>query len=201
MARRAPHRRALSFVILINACASIRGQAHDTRCSATADSLPVGSSASELAGTFRVLFIGTEGSARRKRLTASLFLQPHDSSRRYAGKWPHLNPHLEFPLYGSLDADVRQLGAIPPGRADSLDPDRPGVNVWQMNAVYEGRPFTEISLQVGDEGNRRDAVTLDGADFSMQVHRITTTGFRGTWSSSVGMTTFRAEGHFCAWRS
>lgn len=187
--------------IIVSSCWAARGAAEDRRCEPVQGELPVGLSAVGLAGTYRVLLVGTGGEARGKQLRGNLTLVPHDSSRqRFFSFFGRVNPSLRLPLYGQLDADLARLGAIVPGRSDGADPDRPGVEVRQVDAVYQDRPFTEITLLVGDEGNRRDQITLDGAHFGMRVQHMAATEFRGAWRSSVGMTTFDASGHYCAWR-
>jgi hypothetical protein len=178
----------------------VRASAVDPPCAVARAELATGSKAEGLAGTYRVLFIGTGGEARGRRLRGTLTLAPQSPDRERYVMFGQFNPSLRLPLSGRLKADLSLLGAIVPGRPDGTDPERPGVEVRQLDAVYQGRPFTEITLHVGHDGNRRDRLTLDGAYFGMRVRELSTSGFAGSWRSAVGMTTFDASGHYCAWR-
>ena len=155
-----------------------------------------------MAGSFTIAFVGTRGVARGRATRAALVLSPPSSDTlarvavvRRIGLVP------PAPLTGTLRLDADAIRAIIPGRADSVDPNRPGVVVRRWGAEEAGHSVTEIRLSVGGDGNRRDAITLDGASFEMRVQDVRTDGFSGSWASSVGMTTFEAAGYFCALRA
>jgi hypothetical protein len=190
----------LAVVLMQAGCRSARGSPDALHCVAAVGELPSGATAAGLEGTYRVIFIGTGGEAQGRQLRGTLTLRLHDADRQRFYFFGRLNPHLLAPLYGRLDADLASLRAAVPGQADSDNPERPGVEVRQLDAVSQGRAFTEITLHVGDQGNRRDVMMFDGASFVMEVAEIDARGFTGEWKSSLGMTSFGASGHYCAWR-
>lgn len=177
-----------------------RASASDDVCKPTSETLRVGSMAFDLAGTYRVQFVGTEGRARRKQVGGTLTLKALDPEARRVPVVADSATSFQRVLSGTLDADLDRVGGIVPGPDNHAEVIRTMVVVEQWDGLYESRPFTEISVDVRYVGKTWMQLRLDDASFGMIVQRMDAKGFRGTWHSSVGMTATRASGHFCAWR-
>ena len=57
-----------------------------------------------------------------------------------------------------------------------------------------------LSLRLGSETNRRGHLVLDGAFVDAPVLELGEAGLFGQWDASVGPTTYRVGGFFCAIR-
>lgn len=108
-------------------------------------------------------------------------------------------PDLREPYFGSAEIDLDSLGAYTNGTLASLDPKRPGIAVQEWH-WERGEEPTSITLIVGSEATRRDVMTFDGPHVDIQVRELTPVGFRGGWVASLGHTSYRAAGYFCAAR-
>jgi hypothetical protein len=86
------------------------------------------------------------------------------------------------------------------GAWDATEPEAPGITVQEHHASYQGQPFTEITLRLGADGNTRGVLRFDGPYNALYVDRIDPLGFYGRWHASLGYTTYKAEGFFCALR-
>ena len=158
----------------------------------------LGAAADRLAGTYAVTLVATEGERRGRAASARLTLVPRaDSLRRFDGG---RSPGGSAPVYGWAELDVEGVGGLPHGSVASRDPRRPGVEVVDLRGVSEGRPFRELTLRLGADANRRDVISLDGPYTALEVTAVGPGGFGGLWHASLGMTTYRAGGHFCAER-
>lgn len=110
---------------------------------------------------------------------------------------PH--PNAREPYFGSAEIALDSLGAYTNGTLASLDPRRPGIAVQEWHWARAEEP-TSIELIAGSEATRRDVMTFDGPHVDIQVRELTPAGFRGGWVASLGHTSYRAAGYFCAAR-
>lgn len=155
-------------------------------------------SASSLAGSYRLIFVGTSGEARGKRADGELVLMP-----RPPGLRPVLAldltpmPGVSEPLYGSTTIDLAAVGGYVRGSVESMDPSAPGVVI--RIAEYGDRH--DVSLRFGAEENSRAVYMLDGPILEAPVLEVSDAGFAGRWEASVGPTTYHAGGFFCAIRT
>jgi hypothetical protein len=101
------------------------------------------------------------------------------------------------PYWGSAKIDLDRVGAYTEGSVASEDSVAPGVVVSRSESPGK-RPTLGISL--GSNRNRRGTYILDGAFIDARIVEVTPGGFRGPWEASVGPTTYRAAGFFCAER-
>ena len=170
-------------------------------CNQGSDVLTVGSSAARLVGEYELVIVGTEGVAAGRSTTGTLRLwSPPESLqvvRRLDGK---PNAFLRIPLIGTAVIDLAKVGGLDDGDLGSTDVLAPGIAVEEFNATYQGKPFTEITLHLGSIGNRRNVMRFDGPYNALYVDRIDSTKFTGRWHASLGYTTYKAEGYFCAVR-
>ena len=110
---------------------------------------------------------------------------------------PH--PNAREPYFGSAEINLDSLGAYTHGTLASLDPNRPGVVVSEWHFDHAEEP-PSITLTVGSEATRRDIMRFDGNHVDIRVRELRPEGFRGVWEASVGHTSYRAAGYFCAAR-
>lgn len=169
-------------------------------CKRLSGSLPAGSMALDLVGSYRVQFVGTAGRARGKRVTGTLTLKALDAEAERVPVVPQAEPSMQLVLSGALVADLDSLRVMVPGREKAEGARRALMLVRQYDFLSRKRPSTEIEFVVQYRNRGPELLQLDGAHFGMLAQRIDAGGFRGTFSSTVGMTTTRADGHFCAWR-
>lgn len=182
------------------ACATLPRSRAQT-CQPTHDPRPITQpfDFSRIAGEYLVTFVATTGERAGRSVSGRLTLFPRDSVRwrpRTINGTP--NPYLTEPLGGSASIELGQLGAVYPGRIDGTDPDAPGVILRVMQMRDNS---WETTLMFGNTNNRQNAAVLDGPYFGASITEVTRSGFRGTWDSSLGITTYRAAGFFCALRS
>jgi hypothetical protein len=170
-------------------------------CRKSPEGLSVGSSAAGLAGEYKLVIVGTEGVAASRSVTGTLRLwSPPESLQTVRRLDGAPNVSLKIPLIGAADIDLTNVGGVDDGDLTSTDPFAPGIAVRELNAVYQGKPFTEITLHVGSSSNRRNVMRFDGPYNALYVDRIDSTSFSGRWHASLGYTTYKAEGYFCAMR-
>jgi len=101
--------------------------------------------------------------------------------------------NTRMPLYGWADIDLDPAGAAVPGSLASEDPGAPGVILLESTV---GDQAPRLMLRLGAEANRRGQTRFDGAFTVLRITEAAADGFRGRWSSGVGLD--RAEGTFCA---
>ncbi len=152
-----------------------------------------------LAGSYRVVLVGTSADYSDRQIEGTLELLPQDSalqSLALPGGLPVTGARM--PLYGALDAAIEQVGGMRLGKATLLDPARPGVAVLEQVTQSEIGSVTSIIMRVGSDANNRDLVRFDGGFMALYVQEITPEGFRGSWASGVRGP--EHEGYFCAFR-
>lgn len=170
-------------------------------CAPTSAKLPTSATAAGLAGDYYLTIIGTDGEALGKMVRGDLRLwAPPDSFRYIRQIDGKRNPHLTTPLIGRTGIRLQDVGAVQDGAWDATEPEAPGIAVQEQHASYQGQPFTEITLRLGADGNRRGVLRFDGPYNALYVDRIDPSGFYGRWHASLGYTTYKAEGFFCALR-
>jgi len=193
-------------LVAASGCATTRGQGAACErgprpAAALADSI---TPAETLAGDYRLTLVATEGERRGSvaRGTLSLRAQPDTSLRHLAGS---RNPYLSIPLYGWTDVGVQQVGGVRNGDLATRDPLAPGVRAeefrWPPGVAGRREAERELSLHLGARGNRRDRAQLDGPYMALAVTELGATQFAGRWEASVGMSSYRAAGYFCAVRA
>lgn len=74
------------------------------------------------------------------------------------------------------------------------DAEAPGVVV----RVAGDGTDRQITLELGSDRNRRDRWFLDRAHARASVLAAGEWGFSGLWDATIGPTTYRAGGNFCA---
>lgn len=181
-------------------CAPFSRYAAPADCGPTRATLPRDATAAGLAGRYNLVFVATEGERRGRVERGRMVILPRDSAGAiiYTRRGePH--PNLREPYFGSAEINLDSLGAYTNGTLASLDPKRPGIAVqeWRWD---RGEEPTSITLVVGSKATRRDVMTLDGPHVDIQVRELTPGGFRGGWVASLGHTSYRAAGYFCAAR-
>lgn len=153
--------------------------------------------AGNLAGSYRVVLVGTSAEYTGRQIEGALELYPQDSalqSLAVAGGVPVTGAAM--PLYGALDAAIEQVGGMRLGSSTLLDPTQPGVAVLEQVTQSETGSVMSITMRVGSDANNRDMVRFDGGFMALYVREVTPEGFRGTWASGVRGP--EHEGYFCA---
>lgn len=182
------------------ACVPFLRHAAPADCKPTRATLPRDATAAGLAGRYNLVFVATEGERRGRVARGRMVLLPRDSADAiiYTRRGePH--PNVREPYFGSAEIALDSLGAYTNGTLASLDPKRPGIAVQEWH-WERGEEPTSINLIVGSKATRRDIVTLDGNHVDIGVRELTPGGFRGGWVASVGHTSYRSAGYFCAAR-
>jgi len=150
-----------------------------------------------LAGDFDITFVATSANAADRSVATTISLHPTDADHRQVmmpGDRPA--PDVITPYYGTLESNLRDVGAVDVGDVQSLDVSQPGALV--LYSGYEaGNP--QITIRFGSEANRYGSVRFDGGYFVLRVQELTEIGIRGTWAS--GVTGNDVEGYFCATKS
>jgi hypothetical protein len=165
------------------------------------DTLPVETTAASLAGQYRLTIVGTAGHAAGRVARGALELwAPPDSFQYVRQADGQRNPWLTIPLIGTTTIDLEQVGGVENGGWATTRPEAPGIALWEFHADDHGKLVTAITLHLGADGNRRDVRQLDGPYNAFYVDRIEPSGFSGRWHASLGYTSYKAEGHFCATR-
>ena len=147
--------------------------------------------AEDLAGTYRLKLVATEGAKAGQPAEGTLRLQPLESSLRVVTIGGIRDTAASYVHYGSTDVDLEAVGAVRLGDLGSLDPKRPGVVVVERKGA--------ITLRLGSEANRRDVARFDGGFTALRVGKVSRNGFTGSWRSGVGIQRSSA-GYFCAVR-
>ena len=150
-----------------------------------------------LAGTYEIEFIATDGEHRGKRVHGKLELWARDS----VGSIPHRldgrsNSKVREPYFGYMTADLASLGGFTEGLVTSRDVNAPGVTVWSWTDRAEG----QVELRLGSNRNRRDRFILDGAYVGADLLEATPMRFAGRWDATIGHSVPHASGYFCAHR-
>jgi hypothetical protein len=157
------------------------------------------SESGDLAGSYRVVLVGTSAEYSDRQIEGTLELYPQDSTLQSValpGGMPVTGARM--PLYGALDAAIEQVGGMRLGNTTLLDPVQPGVAVLEQVAQSETGSVTSITMRVGSDANNRDMVRFDGGFMALYLQEVTRTGFRGTWAS--GIRGPEHGGYYCAFR-
>jgi hypothetical protein len=163
-------------------------------CAPAAGELPAGARADSLAGEFRLTLVAASGPAAGRSVEGRLRLRPFGATpppvAAAAG--------VAYPLFGGTDVALATVGAIAPGDVKRDDPAAPGVLAmqWRRADVPAGRG--EITLRMGADANRGDALRFDGTRMALFLTSISPARFAGRWESGGGEQ--RAGGYFCAVR-
>lgn len=184
----------------IMACAPLSRQAAPSDCRPTRATLPRNATAAGLGGQYTLVFVATAGERRGRVERGRMVLIPRDSAGAIIytlRREPH--PNAREPYFGSAEIALDSLGAYTHGTLESTDPGQPGIAIWEYHWDRAEDP-TSIQLIVGSGATRRDVMTFDGPYVDIQIRELTPGGFRGIWEASLGHTTYRAAGYFCAAR-
>ena len=160
-----------------------------------------------LPGTYEIRLIAARGSKSGNAVVGTLWLErtSRDDVSPITNQSPAKTEDLtKIPLFGSLDADFRAIGApVWSGDADapdstSRDPIRPGVLV-ELISWDPKYPSRTPVLTVGALSNlRAETGWLDGPGIGLWVHDLDDQGFTGRWSEWGILKD--GSGYFCARR-
>jgi len=156
-----------------------------------------------LAGDHMLVMVATSGARAGARVVGRLHLAPsapNDSARGPDGTVVRSEKGYDriFPLIGSADVTLADVGAISEHDPRSADRVYPGVAVFVLPAVMRHPGKTAVSLLLGSA--RRDFVqVLEGAGTTLDVSHIDGPVVAGKWRSGAFGTT--ATGHFCIRRT
>ncbi|MEO7646841.1 MAG: hypothetical protein ABIV11_01205 [Gemmatimonadaceae bacterium] len=182
------------------ACAPLPRYAEPADCGPTRATLPRDATAAGLGGHYNLVFVATEGERRGRVERGRMVLLPRDSAGAIIytlRREPH--PNAREPYFGTAEIALDSLGAYTRGTLSSTDPRQPGIAIREFHWDRAEDP-TSIQLIVGSGTTRRDVFTLDGPYVDIQIRELTPGGFRGVWEASLGHTSYRAAGFFCAAR-
>ena len=161
--------------------------------------LPAASSATGLAGEYRLRLVATSGAKKGASVEGKLRLDSQTDSLRYRSRLGAApDSTVLHPLYGATDVDLSLVDAVSVGSTTSLDPSRPGVLVMERRSAPDRSPRTDIIIRLGSDANRTDRQRFDGGYTALRVRQVGPGGLAGSWAS--GVATERAAGYFCAMR-
>jgi hypothetical protein len=188
----------VGLTAVLSSCGSTSGRASPEECAPVAEELAPGSSATGLAGEYRLRLVATSGAKKGAATEGSLRLDPQADSLRYRRRLGGTRDSTVLhPLYGAADVDLARIDAVSVGSTTSLDPIQPGVLVMQRRTAG-GSPRGEIILRLGSDANRSDRQRFDGGYTALRVRQLGPERLAGSWAS--GAATERAAGYFCATR-
>jgi hypothetical protein len=154
---------------------------------------------SVLQGEYVIEFVGTGGAGKGKRATGTLTLWERlDSLHSVAGLDGQPVPWITEPLFGTMTVDLEVVGAFVNGTVSSADPSEPGVVVRDYDYSRLVPPERVIRFDFGSGSNKRGLWILDGPYIDNEITVVGTTGLAGWWEASIGYTTYRSVGYFCA---
>lgn len=163
----------------------------EAACQPVAGLLSMGASMEGHAGRFALALHATSGPMNGA--TSHAILQLQRSSRPPAGT-------VTYPLIGTTDVRVAEVGGSMPGVATSRDAARPGVLVLEYPRAAGPTGARDVTVRLGNDANGATLAEqpFDGAYMALHVRHIDAAGFAGQWSS--GLEGRVAGGHFCARR-
>jgi hypothetical protein len=182
----------LAIAATMWACAGLR-YTHRSECRPASMSALVPfapARAIALAGAYELTLVADSGPRVGHAAHGLISLVPNDTLHRY-----YINPlsqgwrrRGDRPLigWGDLQGDVGLMTAGSP--IESRDPAQPGI-IFSLDSLQGGLRFMLGYQPMLDGGY--NALTVTDADADR---------FRGRWESSLGPTTYRAAGFFCAQR-
>lgn len=143
------------------------------------------------AGRYALELHATSGTMRGASTRATLQLER--SARPPAGT-------VSYPLVGTTDVRVSEVGGSMPGVATSREAARPGVLVLEYPRAGGPSGARDVTVRLGSDANGATFADqlFDGAYMALHVRLIDAAGFAGQWSS--GQEGRTAGGHFCARR-
>ena len=187
-------------ILILLACRSSSGGATPEDCAPITTELPPASSASDLAGEYRLRLVATSGAKKGVATDGSLSLEPQSDALRYRSRpGGSRDSTVLHPLYGAADVDLAAVDAVSVGSITSRDPTQPGVLVMERHAKPGRPPATEIVIRLGSEANRSDRQRFDGGYTALRVRHLGPSRLAGSWSS--GISGEQAAGYFCATRT
>ena len=154
-------------------------------CAPVSGSLSMDATLADRSGNYRLTLVKPSFGADGRSAQGTLTLRKSPEGLDSLGS-------ASTPLYGFTDVDIKVIGAHRVGSLLSEDPQAPGVLVLEGN--YTGE--RSILLRLGSTANQRDLKRYDGAYTVLEVHKISVSGFAGSWRSA----TFKSatKGYFCA---
>lgn len=188
------------MLVPLAACAtgtSEMSSAPAAECVAQVDSLGVGATLREAAGSYRLVLVTEDGDGTRRTAAGTLRLETNPPGlRRLSAAGAAAEDAVSVPLHGWAAIDLQPVGALEIGDLGSQDPLSPGVLVLEQRPAFAAP--VAITLRLGSIANRRTGQTaVDGGYTALHVTRVEESGgFSGTWISGVHAK--RVEGHFCA---
>jgi hypothetical protein len=179
---------------LLGACASLP-PARAVACpppvsAANPKSLP------DLAGTYRLVMV--ESTPKNRTTQGLLSLAKRPSPQPAKGLFgSDIDLAAVQPFYGTSTIALDSVGAMTEGTLASTDPLAPGAAITLGGERH--RPTVELGL--GSVNNDVRTFMNDGSITEMRIERIGPGSFSGRWHASVGYSTYRAAGYFCAVRT
>ena len=144
-----------------------------------------------LAGSYELLIVGANETARASRDSGRLTLWVQDSVRRTRSGFGQFPPGWGRPLAAAYESEPRDTSSIWWRRRASRDLDRPG-GILQR-----------ATLRIGDVD------VLDGTGNNLVILNADSSGFRGRWRADLGIAVVidrdgrelpDPAGYFCARR-
>lgn len=189
-----------SALLILSACRSSSGGTTPEDCAPITTELPPASSASHLAGEYRLRLVATSGAKKGVATDGTLSLEPQSGPLRYRTRLGGgRDSTVLHPLYGAAEVDLAAVDAVSVGSITSRDPLQPGVLVMERHAGAGRPPATEIVIRLGSEANRSDRQRFDGGYTALRVRQLGPGRLAGSWSS--GISGEQAAGYFCATRT
>jgi hypothetical protein len=193
------HRVVSAFVVLslaaalLGACASLP-PARTVACPPP-DSAANPKSLPDLAGTYRLVMV--ESTPKNRTTQGLLSLAKRPSPQPAKGLFgSDIDLAAVQPFYGTSTIALDSVGAMTEGTLSSTDPHAPGAAITRGSE--HGQPT--VALGLGSVRNDMRTFMNDGSITLMRIERIGPHGFSGRWRASVGYSTYRAAGSFCAVR-
>lgn len=193
------HKRITSLLVTVGvamACGQ-NSPSPEQACEPTDATLSSDVAIENLAGDFTITFVATGADTADHTYTTGLSLHATDADHQQVmmpGDRPM--PDVTTPYYGTLESNLRDMGAVDVGNVQSLDVSQPGALV-----LYSGQDAgtPQITIRFGSEANRYGSMRFDGGYFVLRVRELTEGSIRGSWAS--GVTGNDVEGYFCATKS
>jgi hypothetical protein len=179
-------------VATLSACATLRGGGGSCQPSSASAALAPFAPADALAfvGDYELTIVAESGPRPGHSARGSMSIAPNDTLHRYYinAQGQGWRRRGDRPLigWGQVDGDVGLMTAGTP--IESRDPAEPGI-VFRLDSVGGGFRFM-LGYRPMHDGGYNQFIVTDTTD----------TGFAGRWHSSLGPTTYRASGFFCAQR-
>lgn len=192
----------VTLLVILHGCSSHQAdRLSPENCIPAGDErLVAGVRADVLTGAYRLTLVATEGPKRGESVVGDLVLLANEPAmHRIESPEGTYRSDASMPLIGSVEIALEDVGGVRMGSLTSSEPMQPGVAVLERHVTAESDTTrTDITLRLGSEANRRDAMRFDGGFMALYVQSVADGSFRGTWGSGVREP--EARGHFCAVR-